>query len=52
MMIVFRYAVSEDTDESDSASLSSNDDWSDHSSADDLDVHERRHSTVLRQFVD
>jgi WD40 repeat protein len=46
-----RYAVSDDTEESDSEKLSSNDDSSEHSSGDDSDVYERRHSTVLKRSI-
>ena len=46
-----RYAVSDDTEESDSENLSSNDDSSEHSSGDDSDVYERRHSTVLKKSI-
>jgi hypothetical protein len=44
---VCRYDVSEDSEESDSsASLSSNDDWSEHSSGDDFNGRDRRRTTV------
>jgi hypothetical protein len=52
MLLSCRYNEPEDREESDSSeSLSSNEDWSEHSSDDDVGLRERRHTTVLVIFA-